>query len=211
MILLLLAAGTPWWDATLFGKPLPENATLEEDWPFGVDTRCGWIDEVLYCERSGEVHDARRRIDQPVEGGTRRWLRSAGLEWRSYYVLEEDGVTTWGAHVGPMDGWQHTSSDDAPVGTVGLQLPPARAVDVEGGEWTGEQRVSVAAALHGCRLPTGAGLPLAVLYDSTHEARLVRFQSLDHVIDAWAMACVVRAVGEPTHAGDSVEIVLRPR
>jgi len=213
MILLVTAAlaEEPWWDEERMELPLPESAELYEDWPFGVGERCAWIDEVLYCESLGKVGTAARPHAEPFEGeGEVAWLQTAGRELRSFAVQHdaENGVRTYGNRVEPYEGWQIHSA--FAVGGVLVGEPaPETPFSVEGGPWTAEQREQLAAPLTACRLPA-APVPLEVLYDSTGQARLVRFQTLEGM--SWrTMHCVARTISSTPGESESVEIVLKPR
>ena len=204
LLLTLIAADTPWWKPELMGEPLPAQATVEADWPHGVEKRCGWIDEVLYCAAGDRVDEAWRRIDHKVEGTERVWLRTAGLELRSFVLVRGEASLTYGNAIEPYDGWQaHLTS--ASGGRAGGPEPiPYR---LEGAPWGEQQRAEVERRLSHCALD--GDVPLEIVYDSTGQARLVRVQTLE-LTDGWQLRCIAVAVGGPS-GSDSVEIVLRPR
>lgn len=201
-VLLLLAlppwlAAAPWWAAVPWGSPLSPGLEPERDhpWAASLADRCAWSEGLLLCEGPAGVDRAYRPHAEPVAGGERRWLRTAGLEWRSGWTVPSaapEGMTSarWGQHHPPYEGWDWVTPAPRPP------APRApREVHVEGLQVFGPEAPAVAAALAACLGPPVERLPLVVLYDPTGEARLVRVQAfLTEELDG---ACIAAAVGGP--------------
>lgn len=211
-----LAAEVPWWQPLGFGAPAPAESAKEHDPPWAGSLECGWRGEILLCtDNQGRVTGAFRRHADPVQGGERLWLQTAGLEWRSGYRLIDpappDGLTLWrwGQHQAPFDGWDVALTAQYPRPLAQSVVAP-RSVSLVGGEAMGEQLEVVKQALSHCGGAALDRFPAAVLYDKTGEARLVRFQAFppeDADLD-----CVSAALGGPNHAaGGTVELMLTLR
>lgn len=193
----LLLAADPWWGAVPWGASLPAEARPERDYPWAAapSDQCGWTGDLLLCAGASGVDRAYRPHVEPVVGGERLWLRTAGLEWRSGWVSAAPGpgervALRWGQHQAPFEGWDIL----APSAPSAEPRAP-RPVRVEGLGRLGAAGAGVLEALSRCGGAALDRLPLVVLYDPSGEARLVRFQAFPP--DDLDGACVSAAVGGP--------------
>lgn len=216
LLLMVWALETSWWRGLPLGEAPPRDLHAEHDYPWAaeLDAGCGWWQgATLLCAPAGVVTRAYRRDERPVEGGARRWRRTAGMEWRSGYQVAEPappGFTAWrwGQRAAPSAGW-------VGVEAVGVMAPPAplttpRTASLRGGEALGPALPGVLAALALCSGPEVNELPLVMLYDASGEARMLRVQAflLEEPPD---MACVAEALasaGRPDGVEGSLELML---
>ncbi len=216
LLVLLWALETSWWHGLPLGEAPPKNLNVEHDYPWAaeVDAGCGWWQgTTLLCAPRGVVDRAYRRDDRPVEGGERRWRRTAGMEWRSGFQVAEAAPSgfvgwRWGQRAAPSAGWVGVEAVGAWVTPAPLTKP--RAAALRGGEALGAALPNVLAALSLCPGPAVDELPLVMLYDASGEARMLRVQAflLDEPPE---MACVAEALasaGRPEGVEGSFEVML---
>ena len=196
----VLGASAMWWASAPLGQPVPEQLSRERDYPWAsrMEDHCAWQGSLLLCAPPGRgVDRVYRAHEDPVLGGERRWLRSAGLEWRSGWVIPQDAprgsvAYRWGQHAAPFAGWD-VLEPAPPVRVSSVRGP--RAVHVEGLDRYGPAAPAVVEALSRCGSVALSRLPLVVLYDDGGEARMVRLQGFPP--DDVDLDCVVAAVGGP--------------
>jgi hypothetical protein len=216
LLMMVWAMEMSWWHGLPLGEAPPTNLNAEHDYPWAaeVDAGCGWWQgTTLLCAPRGVVERAYRRDDRPVEGGERRWRRTAGMEWRSGYQVAEPappGFTAWrwGQRLAPSGGWVGVEAAGVMVSPAPLTKP--RAVSLRAGEALGAALPTVLASLSRCPGPPVDELPLVMLYDAAGEARMLRVQAflVDEPPD---MACVAEALasaGRPEGVEGSFELML---
>lgn len=216
LLWMVWALETSWWSGLPLGQPPPAGLHAEHDYPWAaeLDAGCGWWQgATLLCAPRGVVDRAYRRDDRPVEGGERRWRRTAGMEWRSGFQVAEPappGFTAWrwGQRATPSAGWVGVEAEGVTAARAPRTRP--REASLRGGEALGAALPGVLTALGLCPGPAAEELPVVMLYDAEGEARLLRVQAflLDEPPD---MACVAEALaapGRPPGIDGALELML---
>ncbi|MCB9744233.1 MAG: hypothetical protein H6741_03515 [Alphaproteobacteria bacterium] len=205
LVTSIVSASEPDWSQLDWGGPLPEGAEefVDLPWAGAPGERCVQQGETILCADASGLRHAHRPFAEAVSGGERTWLHTAGFEWTSGYLTPVQAppglvVERWGPRTQPLRGWESARRVDPTAGPAPTTEPAplaARPVELQGAKALGPARAAVEASLSRCGGAPFTTLPVAILYDPTGEARMVRLQGFPP--EGVDMACVASALGAP--------------